>query len=859
MLQLRYLPALKWVRIKTLVPWIKAVAIWSLFLLPSNAQITPDQSLVNEHSIVEPQNNRFIIKGGASRGKLLFHSLQNLNISPGQSAYFTPPTAIDMILTRITGGRFTTINGTLGVVGNADLFLMNPSGIYFGPHASLDLNGSFIATTATNLIFEHNAEYSAANPKAPPPLSIRVPLGLQFNDQSAKIIAQGSGHQLISTNPLFPLSQRTGSRQFDLTVKPTKTLALLGNTLHLNGKVLTAPGGSIHLGGVQTGFVPIQLSSFGWSFSYQNVQRFGDIQLSQQTLVDGSGFNGSPTGSIHVQGNRVSLTDGSLLRIQNRGNQAGRSLVINASDAIDLTGANPKTNIRSGLTATTLTTGRGSDIALSTPKLVLKEGGLISVSTIGSGTGGTLNINATDSIAVLGSSPLNPSLISLLSTNTSGSGNAGNAFISTPNLRVSAGGLVTSATLSSGNGGNLTLSVSELIEIVGIDPKLFSVSAVTAPSLASGTAGDLTIHTKRLVIKDGARVDSSTFANGTAGSVTINATESIEVNGRAPSGRGGSLIVASGSLVSPELRAAFGLPPIPTGRSGNLKINTPDLRITNGASVSVRNDGPGNAGTLQIVADRIFLANQGGITASTISGNGGDIDLHISNALVMRNNSLISATANGPGDGGNINIDAALIVALPTENSDILANATSGRGGKISITTQGLFGLEVNNQPTVFSDITAISQNDPTLNGIVEVNNPEIDPSDSLTDLPETVEASQTIERGCRPGQALGNSTFVDVGHGGVPLSPSQLQTAPAIWHDLRNSPSLNSKSFTSKNVSKFKLTPIQPSRQPPATKTQANIVEAQSWARDEQGRIVLTAGTTQLIPLHSSHPISHC
>lgn len=844
---------------KKLVQWINTVTIWSLLLLPSHAQITPDQSLLQENSIVELQNNRLVIKGGTPRKSVLFHSFKEFNLQQGQQAYFINPSNTSVILTRITGGKFSNINGTLGVLGNADLFLMNPSGIYFGPNASLDIDGSFIATTATSLIFGQNAEFSAVNPQTPPNLTINVPLGLQFTNQSESIVAQGSGHQLRSRNPLFPFSERTGNRQFDLTVKPEKTLALLGRTLNLNGRVLTAPAGSIQLGGVQSGFVALQSSPLGWDLSYQNVQNFGDIQLSQQTLVDGSGLNGGPTGSIQIQGHRVSLTNGSLIRIQNRGNQVGRSLTINASDSVKLIGANPRTNIRSGLSATTLTTGRGSAIFLSTPKLILQEGGLISGSTIGPGRGGTLNITATESIDVLGPSLLNPSLISLLSTSTSGSGNAGDALISTKYLRVSAGGLVTSATLNSGKGGNLTISASELIELVGVDPKMFSVSAVTAPSLANGDAGDLVINTQRLQVKDGARVDSSTFASGAAGSVTINAEKSIEVNGRAPMDRGFSLIISSGSLVSPESRVAFGLPDTPTGKSGNLKIHTKNLLVTNGASVSVRNDGPGNAGILQINADRIFLFNQGSITASTISGNGGDIDLQINNSLVLRNNSLISATANGLGDGGNINVDAALIVAFPTENSDIVANAISGRGGKISLATQGLFGLEVRNQQTLSSDITAISQNDPTLNGIVEISNPEVDPSDSLTDLPEAVDASQTIEQGCRPGQTLGNGTFVNVGQGGVPLGPSQLQTAPAIWKDLRNPQLFHSKLLSSRSLEKSNLTKRKNFKQPPDSGSQPNIVEAQKWIRDEQGRIILTAKTTKWISHNSHHPIANC
>jgi large exoprotein involved in heme utilization and adhesion len=59
---------------------------------------------------------------------------------------------------------------------------------------------------------------------------------------------------------------------------------------------------------------------------------------------------------------------------------------------------------------------------------------------------------------------------------------------------------------------------------------------------------------------------------------------------------------------------------------------------------------------------------------------------------MMRRNSEISTEARGTGNGGNINIDADLLVAVPSEDSDIVANAFEGNGGNINITTQGIFG-----------------------------------------------------------------------------------------------------------------------------------------------------------------------
>ncbi|ABW31951.1 two-partner secretion domain-containing protein [Acaryochloris marina] len=826
---------------------ISVLSIWSLLFKSGLAQVTSDQTLLRENSVVELQNNRILIKGGASRGSTLFHSLKELSVGTGQEVYFNNPSNINLILTRVTGGNRSNIFGTLGVLGDADLFLMNPSGIFFGPHSKLDLNGSFIGTTASSLIFDQDIEFSAENPQNLPNLTIGVPLGLQFNSRSADIIAKGPRFQLTSTNPFVTFSGRTGSQEFDLTVKPNKTLALLGTNLDLRGSILTAPGGSIQLGGVKSGYVGISPSPLGWTFDYQNVQRFGDIHLSELALVDGTGMEGGPTGFIQVQGGQVSITDGSVIRIGNLGNQTGRRLVIKAADSIKLIGTNLTTGTSSGLITTSLETGSGSDIYLSTPHLILKEGGLISANTLGFGSGGTLVINATEFIDVIGTS-FDPNLLSFISTSTFGVGNAGDIIITTKHLRVKDGGLVTSATLAAGQGGNIKVSASDGIVLVGAN------NALSSSSLASGNAGDLFIQTKRLLIKDGARVDAATFAGGNAGDVIITAVDEIIVSGVDQGSQDPSLISSSTIQLSPELQSGFQVSPIPTGEAGSVSIQTKALRVSDGAEITVRNDEIGNAGTLHINADQILLKNQGNISATSSAGKGGDIDLQIRNYLLMRNNSLITAEGRGINDGGNIKITASKIVAIPSENSDIFASSSVGKGGQIIITAKELFGFRASGQLTNFSDIVSFSQNEPQINGFVAILFP-----DGLKKLPETIVVPKTITTKCRPGQTLGNSTFVDIGRGGIPLGPHHLQTPPSVWQDLRQPQLLKQKSPSSKLPVKPGSSGVENNNLSSNSASPPTIVEAQGWIRDKKGNIFLSANASELIAYNSGQPVATC
>jgi filamentous hemagglutinin family protein len=148
------------------------------------AQIVPDNTLGAESSVVTPdvingiQGDR--INGGATRGANLFHSFSDFNVGEGRGTYFANPIGIENILTRVTGGNSSNILGKLGVLGGANLFLLNPNGILFGANSSLDIQGSFLASTASSFTFPDGSEFRATNPQVPPLLTISVPLGLQY-------------------------------------------------------------------------------------------------------------------------------------------------------------------------------------------------------------------------------------------------------------------------------------------------------------------------------------------------------------------------------------------------------------------------------------------------------------------------------------------------------------------------------------------------------------------------------------------------------------------------------------------------------------------------------------------------------
>src|SRR6476469_1786483 len=161
-------------------------ALLLLFPFPAIAQIIPDSSLGAESSRTVPDTINNLpsdrITGGATRGVNLFHSLREFNIREGRGAYFENSSGITNIFTRVTGPNSSNILGTLGVLGNGNLFFINPKGIIFGPNARLDLRGSFISSTADSIVFNNGFEFSSTNPQTSPLLTVNIPVGLRFRD-----------------------------------------------------------------------------------------------------------------------------------------------------------------------------------------------------------------------------------------------------------------------------------------------------------------------------------------------------------------------------------------------------------------------------------------------------------------------------------------------------------------------------------------------------------------------------------------------------------------------------------------------------------------------------------------------------
>nr|WP_322714890.1 filamentous hemagglutinin N-terminal domain-containing protein [Nostoc sp. ChiSLP03a]MDZ8216174.1 filamentous hemagglutinin N-terminal domain-containing protein [Nostoc sp. ChiSLP03a] len=789
----------------------RAIQFWSIqgsilfFLLASSsvtAQVIPDKMLpVN--SIVRLQDNTRVIDGGTIKDSNLFHSFEQFSIPTGSTVLFNNAQNIQNIFGRVTGSSVSNIDGLLKANGIANLFLINPNGIIFGKNARLDIGGSFFASTASAVKFADEFEFSATNPQATPLLTVSVPVGLQLGSNSGAIRVQGTGQGLTAPSTLRSPIIR-GSTLTGLSVQPGKTLGLLGGNVTLEGATLTAEGGRIELSSVDSGMISLIPIVQGWTLGYEEVSSYKDIHLSQQTLVDTSGNN---SGSIAIQGKLISLSDGSIILVQNQGSQPSGGISVNASELLNLSGISPDGRFSSILRTESTASGSAGNIDISTKWMVIQQGAGISSRSYSSAKGGSININASDSIELLGFSPSNPFITSNITTSTLTSGKAGDITVSTGRLIAEDGGVIISLTRGIGAGGSVTLNATNSVqllnsvELVNSDRE-YVPSYLAASTFSTGDAGNLIINTSKMVVGDMATVNTSTIGSGSAGSVTINAFD-LEIRNR---------VSSSAIIPDSDTQKLFGVPPVPSGSPGDVNINTGNLRITDGGQVSVTNEGTStDAGRLTINARSITLNEKSSINAFTASGEGGDI--FVNSSLLSLRNSTINATAGTNGNGGNITINTDILTA--SNNSAITANAFLGRGGNIRIDTKGLF---------VSPDTEITASSEQGINGTVEINVLDRNPSQTKVQ-PQTKAVAPEVVSVCQGHSGGVASTFVNTGAGGVAANSDNQLDNSSTWQ--RNSNSVQA---------------IDNNWEPSKTEEPIEIVEAQGWILNADGDVVLTA-----------------
>ena len=681
---------------------------------PVFAQLTPDNTLGTENSIVTPQQLRDLIQGGAIRGNALFHSFDEFNVQDGGSVFFDLQNNTDIlnIFTRVTGGSVSNILGTLGVLqdalnsdvlGNANLFLLNPNGITFGANANLQLNGSFFATTADSFDFD-NFTFSASGEETPPPLlTVSIPRFLSFRDNPGTIINQS----------VTRAENSRGRRiKVGLQVPQDQTIGFIGGEVQfLEGGSARSADGRIEIGAVGTNslvsFTQIETSAgtTNYVLGYERVEIFKDILLGSESGERSEIFvNGDEGGgTIQLQGMNINLSNA---RVRSNGSSPSRdpgNILINSSILTIENTSQVEAQVLFEPEVGESTNGASIDI--NTGDLILRSGGGIGTfANLGTtGDGGNIIINATNSVQVFGSETGGLAGVFAQTLNES-TGNAGNITINTPQLLVQGGGRVTASTRQEafGNGGNITVNATEFIRIVGEasagdNNPSFLASQSTVGS--TGNGGDIIINTPQLILQDGGRIAASTSTEGDGGSIIVNATELVQIIGNAQDVKDITAEdrISNFDTLGSRIASSVVLQET-TGNGGEITINTPQLLIQDGGLIDASTEGIGNGGSIKLDISETILVEgtDSGIFSRAIEGslgNAGSIDID-PQQITVQDSGTISVSNLGAGEAGILTIVSD---NLTLDNSTITATTVSNNGGNITLDIADLLLLRNGN------------------------------------------------------------------------------------------------------------------------------------------------------------------
>lgn len=174
---------------------------------------------------VDQVGDRIDIIGGTQAGGNLFHSFEELSVGADETANFVSGSDVFNIVGRVSGQKPSYIDGQLQVSGSdANLYLINPSGVMFGPDAQLSLQGSFTATTADQVGFDEAW------------LDVYETGATDYS----RLSADPSAFRFTANAPSAVVNQG------DLAVTEGESLSLIGGNV-LNTGSLKAPGGEIGL------------------------------------------------------------------------------------------------------------------------------------------------------------------------------------------------------------------------------------------------------------------------------------------------------------------------------------------------------------------------------------------------------------------------------------------------------------------------------------------------------------------------------------------------------------------------------------------------------------------------------------
>ena len=654
-------------------------------------------------------------------GGNLFHSFGEFGVPTNNIANFLNDSGLPTsnILSRVTGGNPSNILGTIQTegFGNANLFLMNPAGIVFGPNASLNVGGAAHFTTADYLRLSDGVQFTAMPSAQDALLSVAPVVAFGFLESNpASILVDGS----------------------TLLVEEGQTISLVGGDITI-GSGINAVGGKIALASVASpGEVLADTYGNAPNINGQSFTMMGNIVLSEGATLNVSGDvdGGEAAGTVIIRGGNLMMTNATISA--DTGESAGAPVAVD----IQLTGDLTMTDTQGSPMITARTTGSGNAGAVdiisenlnAASDFSLSQFALIDTHTSGSGSAGNVNISARDTLQPTGE---NAGAMYLIDSGTSGDdgGHGGDVGIEAQQV------LLTDADISTGDwvervygdgssspigsGGNLAITA---------DTVALNSTFMVTDGFNSGKAGDITITANDIRLTEGSEIRLAEFGGG--GHLSINTNNFLldfsRIDGETVDGIGVGLpwtaVTINANVVTFQKGAVIRYQTYGDGAAGDVRVMASDRMAFSDFSAEavpsgvytnsvgsdfVRVGGPG--GNIFIETGTLELSGGARFDATTTSGGaGGNVTIVASDGVLFSGQrefpvdvpdifglgNLLSSgvfarsaggeTCSGPcGNAGNISISTGGALNITGGASINNGTANNGQGGVITVNAAG--------------------------------------------------------------------------------------------------------------------------------------------------------------------------
>jgi len=572
---------------------------------PVAAQIVTDGT-VGPHVALSGSEIEIGADLGSRHGANLFHSFRSFNVNSGQGVTFTGSADIASVISRVTGGTESRIDGTLrSRVGAADFYFINPAGMVFGPNAVVDVPAELHVSTADELRFADGTRFSASDPSSSS-LSVAPPEAFGFLRPSPAAVSV------------------EGSR---IAVAKGQTVSLAGGEVRLTGGSVTAPSGRVNFSAVAGPAEVPTVAGRGPAIA-------GTVALTKGALVGTSGDGG---GTVRIRGGRVLVDNSGVEAINTGPTDAGGGVDV-AARSVEVTSSYIATGAQSS--------GRGGTATVEAGTLSLQHGGQITSLSAGSGDAGAITVRA-GSLFAAGDSE-SPFFTGILGDAVQrATGRSADISVTAGDLRLQTGAVITSNSFGSGAVGSIAVQADTLDIMGGNAAGLTGIFQVN-DGPTSMSVGGINVTAGRAQVRDGGRIESYVDGRADAGTLTLKASD-LTVTGSA----------------NPDLLTRIATNAFNTAvRAGDVQVQADSLTLTGNASIGSSTQGTGNAGAVSIEGTTATLTNVGARMPAIFSeatessaGNAGNVHLSLLGDLTMRDGHIRS-NVKGSGIGGNVTVQA---------------------------------------------------------------------------------------------------------------------------------------------------------------------------------------------------------